>query len=113
MTNRRRVTDGGSSRTDTREEPREDERRDEDRRGREPRREGPAEWFATSAVRIGVAIVALVLLLFAVGRIADVPLLSTIGDVLDSEIGVWLIVALFALLLLGLAARGFSRRRRR
>jgi uncharacterized protein YqhQ len=96
-----------------------DDARDDSRRsqgdaraeqGTEPRRRGPAEWFASSALRLGLAVLGIVLLVFAVGRILDVPLLDVLSEALDSQIVLWVVVGLFALLLLGLAARGFSRR---
>ena len=85
----------------------------EERRAEKTRREGPAEWVASTALRLGLALVGIVLLVFAIGQILDVPLFDVLDDALSSQVVVWLIVGLFALLLLGLAARGFSYRRRR
>jgi polyferredoxin len=102
----------GETQGTERREPEAGERRPEDRRADRPPEEGPAEWFASSAMRIGLALLGLGLLLFAIGRIANVPILAAITDALSSQIGVWIVVAVFALLLIGLAMRGFTRRRR-
>ena len=84
----------------------------EERRAEETRREGPAEWVASTALRLGLAVLGIVLLVFAVGQILDVPLFDVLDDALSSQVVLWIVVGLFALLLLGLAARGFSYRRR-
>lgn len=84
----------------------------EERRAEGTRREGPAEWVASTALRLGLAVLGIVLLVFAVGQILDVPLFDVLDDALSSQVVLWIVVGLFALLLLGLAARGFSYRRR-
>jgi hypothetical protein len=84
----------------------------EERRAGKTRREGPAEWVASTALRLGLAILGIALLVFAVGQILDVPLFDVLDDALSSQVVLWIVVGLFALLLLGLAARGFSYRRR-
>ena len=67
-----------------------------------------AEWFAASTLRIALAIVGFVVLLFALGQAAGVDLLGMVADALDTTIGRWLVVALFGLLLIALALRGFG-----
>jgi len=84
----------------------------EERRAEKTRREGPAEWVASTALRLGLAVLGIALLVFAVGQILDVPLFDVLDDALSSQVVLWIVVGLFALLLLGLAARGFSYRRR-
>lgn len=71
---------------------------------------GTAEWFAASTLRIALAIVGFIVLLFALGQAAGVDLLGMVADALDTAIGRWLVVALFGLLLIALALRGFSDR---
>jgi hypothetical protein len=74
-----------------------------------PPGEEAAGWFATSALRIGLAMIGLVLLLVALGQIAGVNFLELFADVLASPIGRWLVVAFVALLILSFAVRGFGR----
>lgn len=71
---------------------------------------GAAEWFATSALRIGLAVVGFVLLLFALGQAVGLDLLGLVADALDTQVGRWLAVAVFALVLIVVALRGFSTR---
>lgn len=71
---------------------------------------GIAEWFVASTFRIGLAILGLVLLLFALGQALGVPLLDMVGDALSTRVGRWLAVAVFALLLIVVALRGFGSR---
>lgn len=102
--------------------PRDDaERRNGDQRGAESRGEYAAdrghteragEWFAESTLRVSLAVVGFVLLLFALGQAIGIDILGTIVDTLNTRMGRWLIVAFFALFLIGLAVRGFGRRRR-
>lgn len=70
--------------------------------------EDAAEWFAASTLRVGLALVGIVLLLFALGQVAGLDLLGLVVDALTSSIGRWLLVALFALLLIAIAVRGFG-----
>ena len=68
---------------------------------------GFTEWFASTAVRTVLAIVGLVILLFALGQLVGLDLLELTAAALSSEIGRWLLLAAFALLLIALAQRGF------
>lgn len=66
------------------------------------------EWFVASTFRIGLAILGLVLLLFALGQAVGVPLLEMLTEALSTRVGRWLAVAVFALLLIVVALRGFG-----
>jgi Na+-transporting NADH:ubiquinone oxidoreductase subunit NqrD len=63
---------------------------------------------AVSTLRIGLAILGFVLLLFALGQAVGFDLLGTVVDALTSRIGRWLVVAFFALLIIAVAAWGFD-----
>lgn len=66
------------------------------------------DWLTVSALRAGLALVGLVLLLFAIGRVVGVNLLDTVIDALSTQVGRWIVVALFALVLIVVALRGFG-----
>ncbi len=63
-------------------------------------------WFASTALRWTLAVVGIVLLLFALGQAFDTPLLGWVVDAATSETGRWLVLALVALGLIALAANG-------
>ena len=95
-----------------------DERREGEPRGGESQGEyatgerrgaGSSEYFAESTLRVSLAVVGFVLLLFALGQAIGIDLLGTIVDALNTQIGRWLVVAFFAILLIALAVRGFDR----
>lgn len=67
-----------------------------------------ATWFAASILRVGVAIVGFVILLVALGEIVGMNLLDLTVEALSSGVGRWIAVAVFALLLIALALRGFG-----
>lgn len=67
-------------------------------------------WFARSTLRIGLAVVGFVLLLFALGQAVGMDLLGLVADALGTRVGRWLVVALFALVLIVVALRGFGAR---
>ena len=67
-----------------------------------------AEWLASTTVWAGVGGIGIVLLLFALGKAVGIPLLSMAAEAVSSQTGRWLVVALFALALVGLAERGLS-----
>jgi hypothetical protein len=69
-----------------------------------------AGWFTSTAVRLVLAIVGLVVVLFALGQVVGIDLLGLAAEALSSEIGRWLVIAAFGLLLIGLAQRGFRSR---
>jgi|GEM_PF-2830196 len=68
--------------------------------------EGATEWFASAAVRIGLTAIGVVLLLFALGQAVGLPLLEIATGALTSQTGQWLVVAFFAVLLIGAAQKG-------
>ncbi|WP_227354360.1 hypothetical protein [Haladaptatus salinisoli] len=73
-------------------------------RGRE--RESTSDWLAKTGLLSGLAVVGFALLLFALGQVVGFDLLGLVVDALSSQTGRWLVVALFALLLIGVAERG-------
>lgn len=102
----------------------EDSRRDDvDQQGEEPRGDEPrgdhaaapghaeraGEYFAESTLRVSLAVVGFVLLLFALGQAIGIDLLGYIVEALNTRMGRWLVVAFFAILLIALAVRGFDR----
>lgn len=64
------------------------------------------QWFASTAVRAGLTVIGTVLLLFALGQAVGLPLLGLVADALTSQTGQWLVVAFFAVLLIGAAQKG-------
>lgn len=69
---------------------------------------GPAAWVGASALRIGLAVLGGVLMLYALGRAVGVDLVEMVGRSFESPLGRWLAVAAFGLLLVGLAVRGLQ-----
>lgn len=65
-------------------------------------------WFAESTLRIVMAVVGLVLVLFALGQAAGVDLLGMLADALATRVGRWLAIAFFGLLLVVIAMRGLG-----
>jgi hypothetical protein len=68
-----------------------------------------AGWFAMSALRIGLALIGLVVLLVALGQIAGVDFIGMLADVLATSIGRWIAVAVLALVIISFAIHGFGR----
>lgn len=66
-------------------------------------------WFASAALRTGLIIVGFVLLLFALGQAVGFNLLDLVIDAATSPMGRWIVVAIFALLLIAVAGRGLNR----
>ena len=62
-------------------------------------------WFASAAVRWGVILFGIVLMLFALGQAAGTNILGPIIDAMATQTGIWLLVALFALALVAAATR--------
>jgi hypothetical protein len=75
-----------------------------DRRGFD----GAAEWIAASTLRLALALVGMVILLFGLGMAVGVDFLVMAADVLNSVLGRWLLVALVGLVILFVAMRGFT-----
>lgn len=67
-----------------------------------------ATWFAASALRIGIALIGFIVLLVALGQLVGMNLLGFVADALTSGVGRWIAVAIFAILLIALALRGFG-----
>jgi hypothetical protein len=63
------------------------------------------QWFATTALRGGLTLIGVVLLLFALGQAVGLPLLELVTSALTSQTGQWLVVAFFAILLIGAAQK--------
>lgn len=74
-------------------------------------RRGMGEWFASSAVRVGLMLIGVIVLLFALGQAVNADLLGWTVEALTSEVGRWLVVAFFALLIIGAAQKGLTMRR--
>lgn len=87
-------------------------RADRPREGERTRGGSPlVGWFTETIVRTGVAIVGIVLLLFALGQIVGADLLGAAAAALASETGRWLAVALLAVFVIAAAFRiRFGRR---
>lgn len=67
-----------------------------------------AGWFTETAVRGGIALLGVVLVLFAVGQIVGIELLGSLVDFLTSSLGAWLIVGLLGVLLIVAASRSWN-----
>lgn len=95
------VADGGANRTH--------EGTEQDRRERRPPEEESASragtWFASAAVRWGVILFGIVLMLFALGQASGTDILGPLIDAMATQTGMWLLVALFALALIAAATR--------
>lgn len=83
--------------------------RSEERQSRTESEE-TAAWFAASTVRMVLALVGFLILLFALGQAVGVNLLGIVADALTTRLGQWLVVAFVGILLIMLALRGFRTR---
>ena len=72
---------------------------------RDARGHGVSQWLAGTAVRAGLTVIGVFLLLFAIGQAFGLPLLEFTAEALSSQTGRWLVVAFFAVLLIGAAQR--------
>ncbi len=83
-----------------------------DEREREPSAERSAGALLTRTVlRVGLAVLGIVLLLFALGQAFGVDLLGPAAEFLATETGRWLAIAFLALVLISVAASGWRYRR--
>jgi len=77
-----------------------------------PRNEGQGErllrWFTETMLRLAVAGIGVALLLLALGQIVGVDLYSIVLDFLQSSIGQWSVVAIFAVLLILAASKRWN-----
>lgn len=69
--------------------------------------EGAIEAIAASTVRLGLAILGIVLVLFAVGQALGFDALAIFGEAFNTREARWMIVAFFGLVLLVVSLRGF------
>lgn len=81
--------------------------RDTTRRRDERAPEEAVEAIAASTVRLGLAILGIILVLFAVGQALGFDALAIFGEALDTREARWMIVAFFGLILLAVSLRGF------
>lgn len=80
--------------------------------GQQPAQQEPADaagWFASATLRTGVILIGFILFLFALGQAVGFPLLDLFIDAVTSPTGRWIVVAVFALLLIAAASRGMNR----
>ncbi len=104
----------GSQRTsgkETTEQGGADQQAETDRRqnGETTRRqkdESTSSLLAKTGMMTGLVAIGFVLLLFALGQAVGFDLLGLFADAVSSQTGRWLVVAFFALLLIGVAERG-------
>lgn len=73
-------------------------------------RDDDVSLFATSAVRIALVLVGLVITVFALGQAVGVDFLGMIADALSTQTGQWLLVALVGIALIVVAQRSFATR---
>lgn len=66
------------------------------------------DWLTLSVVRFGLAVVGVVLLLYAIGMLTGVDALDVAYDALGSELGRWIAVAVVGVFLLLVAIGGFG-----
>lgn len=68
-------------------------------------------WFASSALRFGLVLVGVFLLLAALGQLSGIDILGVTAELLGTEVGRWLLVAVVAIGLIAVAVYGFTGRR--
>lgn len=83
---------------------------DRDGPGPSHRNDGYMGWFTSSALRFGLGIVGLFLLLAALGQLSGIDILGETANILGTEVGRWLLVAIVAIALIGVAVYGFRGR---
>lgn len=81
--------------------------RDRDRRREERGPEEAVEAVAASTVRVGLAILGLVIVLFAAGQALGFDALAIFGEAFETREVRWMIVAFFGLILIAVSLRGF------
>ncbi|WP_396612897.1 hypothetical protein ACH9L7_06410 [Haloferax sp. S1W] len=67
-------------------------------------------WFASSTLRLGLVLVGFFLLLAALGQLSGVDILGLTAELLGTDVGRWLLVAVVALALISVAVHGFTGR---
>lgn len=118
-TNPDRQSDQGDVQRDQ-TETRESGQQSRDRSDREPTRSdrsgddrgsgttGLVDWFTETFLRASIALLGVLLLLFALGQIAGVDMIGGLADLLGTEIVQWTLVAVFALLLIVAAGKSWD-----
>lgn len=69
---------------------------------------GLVDWFTETFLRASIALLGVLLLLFALGQIAGVDMIGGLADLLATEIVQWTLVAVFALLLIVAAGKSWD-----
>lgn len=69
--------------------------------------EDAVEVIATSTIRILLGVLGVLLLLFALGQVMGFDAMAMLSDALDTQEARWMLVALFALVMIALSIRGF------
>lgn len=69
---------------------------------------GLVDWVTETFLRTAVAILGVLLLLFAVGQIAGFDTIGALADLLSNEVVQWMLVAVFALLLIIIASKNWN-----
>jgi hypothetical protein len=67
-------------------------------------------WFASSTLRVGLVFVGVFLLLAALGQLSGIDILGLTAELLGTDVGRWLLVAVVAIALIAIAVYGFSGR---
>ena len=93
------------SETDREHDDQQDSGRDRNR-GRD--REDAVEVVAASTVRVLLGVLGVLLLLFAIGQVVGVDAMAMLSDALATPEARWMLVALFAIVMIVLAIRGFG-----
>lgn len=83
---------------------------EQDRDGTSPPSDAFTDWFASSTFRIGLVLVGVFLLLAALGQLSGIDILGGTVDLLGTEVGRWLLVAVVAIALIAVAVHGFGGR---
>lgn len=85
--------------------------RDEDHRTRDDDTSNePVQKVADTTLRMMLLFLGVVVLLFAIGQVMGIDVLAMASDALDNEEARWIVVALFALILIAISLRGFGLR---
>lgn len=71
-------------------------------------RTGVVDWVTETFLRTAVAVLGLLLLLFALGQIAGFDTIGALADLLSTEVVQWTLVAVFALLLIVVASKNWN-----
>lgn len=67
-------------------------------------------WLASSALRLGMVLVGVFLLLAALGQLSGIDILGEIAALLGTDVGGWLLVGVVAIALIAVAVHGFTGR---